>query len=255
MSDDGVIVVGDRFEEFLGNKGTIPASALLWQLRRADADEAPAVVVGQGLSGDQLARLQAPVEAGVPTPVAKQLTHKRDGKNVMVGLPRPEADGRYVADLVVDAHNEVLEDHLTGQHIPAIALLESARQLWTVVTEEFLLDEDTGPTRFVVISMGGRFHRYVFPLPTTLHYELVRREKGVVGEDFHVRVAVCQGDVIAAEIEAEYRVVPEKVSAKQERMAARQAVRAVLAEATGDPGANGGAGSNGGAGPDGSADG
>lgn len=219
MSSDGLIVVGDRFEEFLANRTTVGASALL----AGDVDPAPGLVVGQGLSDEQLAALPA-----APSRVAKELTHKRDPRNVMVGPPQRLADDEFVADLVVHEHNEVLEDHLTGQHIPAIALMEAARQLWTVVTEQFLLAEPGGG-RFVVITMGGQFQRYVFPLPTTMHFRVVGREASPVGEMFRTRTTFRQNDADTAIVESEYRVVPERMAAKQESMAARQAIKACLA--------------------------
>lgn len=237
---DRLVVVGDRFEEFLGNPSTVGATALIQQLHdRPDPDQAPAVVVGQGLTAEQLATIEklgagngadGEENEGVPTRVERQLTHKHDPRNVMVGPPRrlDDADDEFVAALVVDEHNEVLEDHITGQHIPAVALLEAARQLWTVVTEQFLLTEP-GQGRFVVISMGGRFHRYVFPLPTTLRFQVKSREATPVGEVFRTRTVVRQNGRDVAEVSSEYRVVPETLAAKQESMAARQAIRVCLA--------------------------
>lgn len=231
MSHESVVVVGDRFETFLANPGTIPASTLLWRLQNRGGAAPLSVVVGQGLTAEQLSALREHLGAhpgagavgGVPSFVEQQPTHKRDPKNVLIGTPVRVSAERFVADLLIDERVEVLEDHLTGQHITAITLMEAARQTWTAVTEMFFLTPGT-PQRFVISSLSSAFHRYVFPLPATVEYELLDRQENAVGQVFTCRVGVYQNDQLAAQVDAEYRVIPEKLSEKQEAMAARQAV-------------------------------
>jgi hypothetical protein len=227
-----LVVVGDRFEAFLANRGTIAASALIALLRSGGAPHDLSIVVGQGLSTERLEELEALVDVsggaistvgGIPVPADRRLAHKREQRNVMIGRPQRLADDRYVVDMTVDERNEVLEDHLTGQHIPAVALTEAARQTWTAVTEEFLLRPDAN-ARFVVTSITSSFDRYVFPLPATLSYDLLGRESTAGGEAFHCRITVRQGGAVAAEIQAGYRTIWERLCAKQESIAARQAV-------------------------------
>ncbi|MDT3398066.1 AfsA-related hotdog domain-containing protein [Streptomyces sp. B1866] len=235
MSHEALVVVGDRFEEFLANRGTVGATALLERLRAGDLPESLSLSVGQGLTAGELAELRELAErrapavtlgkSGVPAPAERRLTHKHDARNILVGPVGQIAENRFVADLVLDQRVEVLADHLTGQHIPAITLLEAARQMWTVVTEQFFI---TGAdrTRFVVVSVASRFHSYVFPLAATLQYELLEHTRTPVGTVFRCRIGIHHGTPAAAEVEAEYRVIPDKVSAKQEAIAARQAVAA-----------------------------
>lgn len=238
MSNDRLIVTGDRFGEFSAHRGTAPVSVVLEGLRAGTVSDGVAIVVGQGLSDGQLVDLVAAGErrgsvVAAPTRARRDITHKHEGRNVMIGPPRRAGEADFVADLVIDERNEVLEDHLTGQHIPAVALIEATRQMWTAVTEQFLLAGDA-PTRFVVASVGGRFERYVFPLPATLELQVVERERGPVGEVFRTRTLVRQLGTTAAEIESEYRVVPEALSAKQESLAARAAIRTCLADGLDD---------------------
>ncbi|MEU8997488.1 AfsA-related hotdog domain-containing protein [Streptomyces caniferus] len=232
---EALVVVGDRFEEFLANRGTIGYSALLTRLRTGDLPESLAISVGQGLSAAQLDELRELVELrtpavtfgkqGLPAHAEQRLTHKHKQRNVLVGPVGQIGERRFVADLVLDERVEVLEDHLTGQHIPAITLLEAARQLWTVVTEQFFLT-GTDRTRFVIGSVDSSFHSFVFPMSATLSYELLAHTRTPVGTVFRCRVGFHHGEATApaAEVEAEYRVIPEKISAKQEALAARQAV-------------------------------
>ncbi|MGK5533017.1 AfsA-related hotdog domain-containing protein [Streptomyces sp. URMC 129] len=230
MPPEALVVVGDRFEEFLTNRGTVPVSVLLDRLRGGEPPESLALAVGQGLTDAQLTELRdllgQAADAAVPHRAEQRLTHKHRAENVLVGPVTRLDEGRFTADLVLDERVEVLADHLTGQHIPAVTLIEAARQLWTVVTEQYLI-ADTERTRFVVGSVNSSFHSFVFPMPATLRYELLDRSTTPVGAIYRCRIGVHHGDEPpAALVEAEYRVIPEKLSAKQEAMAARRAIAA-----------------------------
>ncbi|MET7570699.1 AfsA-related hotdog domain-containing protein [Streptomyces sp. NPDC005492] len=227
---DARAVVGDRFKEFLGNAGTVPVTDLLDALRSGDLTAAPPIVVGQGLSADQLRELRERTGADVPLPVGRELTHKHEDKNVLIGPVRLAGPDLYTAPLLLDQRVEVLEDHLTGQHIPAVTLLEAARQTWTVVIEQFLPSTEE-PTRFVIGSIRSAFHSFVFPLPATIEFRLVRQDASPVGSSVDCVLTVRQDSRTAAEFETTIRVIPEAVAVKQESMAARQAVRAALSEA------------------------
>ncbi|WP_018544625.1 AfsA-related hotdog domain-containing protein [Streptomyces sp. LaPpAH-108] len=224
-------VVGDRFKEFLGNAGTVPVTDLLDALRSGDLTAGQSIVVGQGLSADQLRELRERTGADVPLPVERGLTHKHEAKNVLIGPVQPTGPGLYTAPLLLDQRVEVLEDHLTGQHIPAVTLLEAARQTWTVVVEQFLLTSQ-GPTRFVIGSIRSAFHSFVFPLPATIEFRLAHQgDASPIGSSVDCVLIIRQDNRIAAEFETVIRVIPEAVAVKQESMAARQAVRAALSEA------------------------
>ncbi|WP_041834375.1 AfsA-related hotdog domain-containing protein [Actinoplanes sp. N902-109] len=226
-----MIAVGDRFENFLANPGTVAASRVFDPA--AGPDAGTPVVAGQGLSAEQLATLAGRTPADMPPPVPANaaLTHKHQSRNVMIGVPADAGDGTYVAELILDERNEVIEDHLTGQHIPAVALIEAARQTWTAVTERFLR-QDAAALRFVVTDIAASFQQLVFPLPTTLHYELIECVPGRMQQTYRCRVRVRQNGRTAAEIRGTYLTVAENLSAKQEALAARQAVARQIAAAS-----------------------
>jgi hypothetical protein len=226
-------VVGDRFTEFLAHRGTVAASTLLMRLRAGGT--AGPLRFGQGTTTAQRAELERLLgpDAGVPAAVDRAATHKRDDRNVLVSAPRPAGDGAWTADLVLDEGTETLADHITGQHVPAVTLVEAARQMWTAVTETFLLPPDGPRTRFVVLSTSARFLGYVFPLPAVVRLVLLDRVADGAGETFTCLVEVRHGERPGVELRGEYRVVPEAVAARQESLAARRA----LALAAGPPAA------------------
>ncbi|MFD6530638.1 AfsA-related hotdog domain-containing protein [Streptomyces sp. NPDC060184] len=228
MSSAPAVVVGDRFEEFLTNRGALAASAVLADLEAGHLDAATVLVPGQGLTRDQRVRLSALSGNDVPLPVDRHLTHKRVDKNVLVGPVEPTDDGHYRAPLLLDERVEVLEDHLTGQHIPAVTLLEAARQAWTVVAEQHLLVGEE-PTRFVIGAIRSAFHSFVFPLPATIEYRPLADLEGPAGRSLEALLVILQNGRAAAEFEVRLHIVPEPLARRQESMAARQAVRDTLA--------------------------
>ncbi|TGA95340.1 hypothetical protein E2651_34465 [Streptomyces sp. MZ04] len=227
MQSTARIAVGDRFKEFLGNDGTVPATALLDELRSGTLSPTAEIVLGQGLSGAQLRELRDLTTADVPLPVERHLTHKYDEKNVLIGDVREDGPDTYVAPLLLDERVEVLADHLTGQHIPAVTLLEAARQTWTVVIEQHVVSGDA-PTRFVIGSIRSAFNSFVFPLPATIEFRLTGHRTSPVGTSVDCELTVRQDGRAAAEFAVNIRVIPEAVAVKQEAMAARQAIRSAL---------------------------
>jgi A-factor biosynthesis hotdog domain len=224
-----VVAVGDRFEDFLANQAVVSVDEVLGLLRSGELDSGQRLVIGQGLTADELAELRQHVD-GVPEPAGQSLTHKRDAKNTMVTEPVQVAERRYEADLVLDQRSEMVEDHLTGQHIPGIVLVEAARQTWTAVTERYFPSPPEWPgTRFIIESLAADFTTLVLPLPAKLEYTLIGHETGPAGSRFHCQVAISQSAGVAATITARYRIVRRVLAAKQEAMFARQLLAEVRA--------------------------
>jgi hypothetical protein len=222
-------VVGDRFARQLDHSKVVPITEFLLRLHTGAA---PPVAVGQGLSADQLDELRHWIDVGrvelagaLPAFADVDLTHKHDPTNVMITQPMRVADGEYVADLLIDERCEVLADHLTGQHIPAIALIEAARQTWTAVTERFYAT--AAGARFVVGAVESSFDRLVFPVPATLRYRLLSRSNAAPGITYRCHVTIEQNGQVAADIVASYRTVPSRVAEKHELLAARQVMAGV----------------------------
>jgi hypothetical protein len=160
-------------------------------------------------------------------PIERAVTHKVYDKNVLIGAVEEIGAGRYRAPLLLDERVEVLEDHLTGLHIPAVTLLEAARQTWTAVTEGFLIKPEP-KTRFVIAYVDSAFESFVFPLAAHLEYQLIGQDQGPTGQTITFEVTVHQNGRTAARFAAQIRVIPQIFAVKQETMAARQALREVL---------------------------
>ncbi|MNP31136.1 A-factor biosynthesis hotdog domain protein [compost metagenome] len=96
----------------------------------------------------------------------KRLSRKYRPENVLISIPERTDDGIYTASLLLHAQNELLLDHLTGQHVQGMVLLEACRQMLLAVTERFHLDEYEPPKRYFVLNeMNVRYTAFAFPLP------------------------------------------------------------------------------------------
>lgn len=225
------IVVGDRFSDFASNPHVLPVSVFLDQLANSgthDFNRTPWVVVGQGLSQRALLAITEAtphpvIDRPLPQPASSAQTHKRAGKNILISAPKAVDGQTYRCDLFLDDSNEVMEDHQTGQHIQGLALIEAARQLWTAVSEEFLLPKDR-KTRFVIDSLNTTFSNFVFPLPCAMTLEVLGVEKQSFQSLFQVRITFIQNGTLTTQVDARYRVIDERISARQEAIAARKAV-------------------------------
>jgi hypothetical protein len=232
MSHETAIVVGDRFSEFAKNRNVVKISDLLTALEQTDALVDKNLILAQGVSDAELMELHKLLSQAerndiavleYPSRASSELTHKVAPENIMISVPQPLADGRYGADLIIDDSNEVLADHQTGQHIQGMALIEAARQLWTAVTEMFLMP--SGPRcNFVIESVNVSFSQFIFPLRGTMTYELVNKSSNAVETVFDCKIVISQCGTPATEVCGRYRVIDARISAKHEALAARKAI-------------------------------
>ncbi|MDA8231330.1 MAG: AfsA-related hotdog domain-containing protein [Magnetospirillum sp.] len=225
------IVVGDRFQQFARNPHVQPVSEFLTGAR-GGASTAPMVVLGQGLSRQTVEEIGTlPLRyAAAPQPANSALTHKRAEKNIMVSMPRATSERQFEADLFLDDRNEVMEDHQTGQHIQGLALIEAARQLWTAVAERFFLPPGA-KVRFVIDSIRADFAGFVFPLPCRMTLDVVEVVHAPLQRLFTVHIVMRQNAHDTTMIDARFRVIDDRVSERQEMLAARKAIEETVASA------------------------
>jgi hypothetical protein len=233
MQQDLTIVVGDRFREFAQNPSVQSISEYLAAARAGLALMQP-VAFGQGLSQQAISDLCEVCPGEIISTervwADQASTHKRAPKNIMISVPRALSDRRFEADLILDDSNEVMEDHQTGQHIQGIALLEAGRQLWTAVTERFLLAaEKDKRTRFVIDDVQSRFMNFVFPLPCRISLNIVEFASTDIEKAISVHVEFEQNGQLAATVDGRYRVIDERINARQELIAARRAIKDFIA--------------------------
>src|SRR5690606_3442439 len=194
------------------------------------------VVAGLGIHPEQLSRMLKDLRRsgvrditvpGQPAPLA--LTHKRELRNVLVSEPVGAADGAHCFELLVDDEQDRLSDHVTGQHVGGMLLIEAARQASIVAIERQCRREDgLPPWGLVLQNFQARFDNYVFPLPTRIR---VRIDESVLSDtqrELAIEVEFEQAGKAVCGVDFSVRLYPSDLLSKLETRRADQAIAAVL---------------------------
>ncbi|MCA8951162.1 MAG: hypothetical protein KDE27_16770 [Planctomycetes bacterium] len=238
--DMGVIViVGDRFAPFASRHDQV----LTYQefVSRFVKESKPArleIEIGQGLSVDQRQRIARWVAnstgdvVGLPVVASRRLAHKHEPKNIMVSQFARLGPDSFVGQLMIDDRNEVLSDHQTGGHISGMAEIEAMRQAFLVIAEQFFIPEGDSSKRTVVtIRKDITFHRFLFPLPAEIRFEI---EEAPVGDSsrlrFHGKIEIVQTGQVCAEGNVVFVVFPTDGMHERELAQGRQALERLAAE-------------------------
>lgn len=234
-------VVGDEFGSFARNPGVITVAeldrALATQSRSGSIDfERTQLTPAIGLADHTLDRLRVALSAaGAPdetvarftrTRASLELTHKHDPEHVMIGALQPIASGVYLCPLLLDAQCDRLSDHVTGQHLGGMPLVEAARQAAIAVVEVEYGEQ--GKQRWGLAWTGMRvsFHGYAFPLPAHLHIVCTEdlSKRRTRQRTLAATVAVHQAGRLVCEVAFECTLFDAIVLQKMEAKAAKRAL-------------------------------
>ena len=227
-------IVGDRFRAFARNPGVICIGQLETALEEHTLEEDADFDLGQGVSDDRIARLlTVAAERGCrqrflfdrPEKCGFRHVHKHRPENSMLSLPRRVSESRFEADLLLDDADELMSDHVSGQHLPGMVLIEAARQMIMAVTEEFFPESLAGQRAFVWLGLDVKYSGYAFPVRTTLSYDVQdsdaskrSRVRFTVGMTFH------QGSVTPCSATSQFELYAGRVIEKLEQRLASAAV-------------------------------
>lgn len=177
-----MIVVGDKFKEFAANESVICISDLERVIENNDPEYANTFFeLGQGVSAARVERLIQLANSHrrrdflLFEPLVKcglKHVHKIRPENSMLSIPMKIAEDRYEADMLLDDDSELMADHVSGQHLQGMVLIEAARQMILAVTEEYLISDFGGPCAFIWNGIDVAYFDYAFPTSTRLIYQI-----------------------------------------------------------------------------------
>lgn len=193
-------IIGNRLTAFAKNQHIMTYDGFCYLLtvesQLFNSKNRYLVRMGQGLSDDQLISIQDKINrldlshrvvisliVDNLNRASDKLSHKRHVKNTMISTPTKLADSSYKSYLMLDENCAEMSDHITGQHIQGMVLLEAARQMVNAVSEEYLIAKNTSSSKgFVLNKLCSSFHSYVFPLEVELHLSLSKIRHGLNGD-------------------------------------------------------------------------
>ncbi|SDP81085.1 A-factor biosynthesis hotdog domain-containing protein [Streptomyces sp. cf386] len=251
---DTLFLVGDVFAEFAHHEGVLTVSRLARRIRNGTFPEAPEapenadtdeirVTLGQGVSPfdvqfvrDTLARRGLADRVVIDDRTlheraGREIAHKHRQENVLISRPRTVGADRFEADLLVDAGNEVMSDHLTGEHMQGMLAMEAGRQMFIAVAEQFYLPpEAVGNSYFVIDSFATRYRNFLFPLPAVVRCDVLsHRSPHRTRTTFHCEIAVSQSGSDTAAMEVRFTAFDNHLSHAKETRAAAHALEAATA--------------------------
>lgn len=241
MTSKVMFVVGDRFEAFARNEGAITLTRLLRLMTGEAGERLPErtiFVPGQGLGEDEIGRLRAEaLRLGLTRHfdfrldqghqrADRRYTHKHKVENSVISVPCRLGENLFEMALMVDDDNELMLDHLTGQHIQGMVLIEAARQAFLAVTEYFYIDGNALHHHYFVINgMDVKYLNFVFPVETRIIYEIVEKDiTDPVKLSFHARITFSQSGQDCTVVDARFTAFDAELIKKKEAQRARRAL-------------------------------
>lgn len=147
--------------------------------------------------------------------ITPKLAHKSIPENVLI---KPTSDPFvFLLDYDPDVKDRLC-DHVTGNHIPAMILIEAGRQAATVVLET--LHKDKSLTfQATLNSVSAKFLGFAFPVETILSVTRSSRVETVVS------VWIGQSGRDVADLEFEIPLIRKDLLARLEQRALRQVTK------------------------------
>jgi acyl-CoA thioesterase FadM len=202
------IVVADIFSNFAKqHESVITYSELIRKLAAQPAETELFLIPGQGMDVELLRSLKRQFESlklhvleptrHLPRAGNRQ-AHKQRPHNIVVSLARRLGPNDYEMDMHFDESNEFFQDHMTGQHIQGMAIMEAIRQSFLTVTEQYHLHTSMQAYYFVIHNMSVHFERFLFPVDARLSYRVAEEciKEGRYRASVNVKVRQA-GDVCA----------------------------------------------------------
>lgn len=192
MNNRILLVVGDKFASYVKNKDAITVSQLRGLLslpvHMLPGQSRTVLVPGQGMGDDCVQELLRDAAASpniphfdfslwhnLPQRASAILSHKQNPKNTLVSMPRQLTEDSFELHLMIDEDCELMNDHLSGQHVQGMVLIEAARQAMLVVTEKFLMPDNGINYAFIFNALSVSYSHYTFPVNAVIRTRITER--------------------------------------------------------------------------------
>lgn len=197
------ILVGDEYANFAKHSNVLTVSQLMEKLEGDhiwDGDEI--FIVGLGITKNTRQFLKAALSQrgleivmGEDTLAPPHLTHKKHIENALISVPRKIRPLQYEFHFCVDNRMDRLADHVTGQHISAMLLVEASRQASIAALELEYCSGRNPKSGLVIEQFTSRFSNYAFPIPTLITASIKEIGKSATGNlSLECLVAFSQAD-------------------------------------------------------------
>jgi hypothetical protein len=233
-----LLVVGDKFSSYVQGKDAITLSQLRGLLSLSvsffSGQGVTVLVPGQGLGDASVKQLlkEAAVSSNLgrfdfslwhhlPERAPASLSHKHNPANTLVSTPRRLAEDIFESHLLIDEDCELMCDHLSGQHVQGMILIEATRQALLALTEAYLIPKNEIDYAFLLNTLSVNYNHYAFPVGAVIRS--VMTENAVVNPrrlSFYANVFVEQCGQVVSTFTVSFGAMEKLRISKRENMQA-----------------------------------
>jgi len=208
------IVVSDIFFSLYTNCDTISYTEAIRKLKSHNFENNDFLIKGQGLlpfEEDQLINISNSINPNLikfwikQQPASTEITHKKRSENILISPPTLNSSSIYEADLIISSLNELIIDHVTGEHIQGMILIEACRQMFIAISNLAHKKYKNEIRSYVVFNqINTDFLYFAFPLPAKVFYKLNSIEEDDIKTNISAKLWILQNDITALETKVNY---------------------------------------------------
>lgn len=179
MIKKALIIVGDEYAALAKHEGVYSVSQVWHELSLPADMDIDQVYFGLGVDetecsnlNEALLRRGARCIEGLASLVETKLTHKVNRAHVLVAGGQRLRERSYAYDLFLDTAQDRLCDHVTGQHVSGMLLMEAGRQAATVSLGQQYPSKPSHEWEMVLENITASFSNYAFPIPTSIRVDI-----------------------------------------------------------------------------------
>lgn len=147
---------------------------------------------GQGLSEAERQRVHGHLSENAPhllrqkylRTLPSSLLHKTHQENVLITELDPLTDKEFRSELVIHNDNELLQDHISGCHIPGMVFIEATRQL-SIAAWSCLENLEPHSTAMLIRDIHCEYQQFAFPFQTDIHTIITKEGSSTYSMDIH----------------------------------------------------------------------
>lgn len=208
-------IIGDSFDAYCDNKNSQKFSDFI----RSSEQSIENCKLGQGLTYTEFKILSATklLSSGEIKKVEISKAHKYQERNSSIVNFHRNSELEFSAGMYIHGDNDLLMDHITGLHIPGIALIEASRELFIVALSEL----GYGNYRFVLNNIHTDFMNYVFPVDARLELRLESLKDTKQEKVYIAHINILQGVKECTVCTIKATLIPEALATFSEHLAAK----------------------------------
>lgn len=228
-----IYLVGEKFAEFFSNNGVMSVNEFISLHQKSSRFPGVTYRIGQGVTSEEICKIgeilsRDATTVTLPARENKAFVHKKEEQNVVITKPLLCDQNKYRAFLMLDSRCAEMSDHITGQHIQGMVIIEAARQMMLSVTENYLAPkEQQGKIWIILNEMSVKFFSFLFPIEVQIEYLTEESENKENKSKYIASVNFYQNGKLAATIKITFSVYENEKLSQNEKKLAKKALEMI----------------------------